>query len=260
MLACVQASKEQAKQIEASIQKAFAKLSAWEDSIIHAKDLRSLAAVSLPQRLWDRPESPLAAHDPGHMAVPTPSRTGFAGQPQALVLAEVPTEDTTDASAALELLQEDVASAAACTLAPQGRLMFSSVMSAVIVRPHVVTTSWPPHRNPHSRLRQLARQAPLDPGGAIKSVCLVSKHPPLLPPHGRHISLFSHVPDCDTNARKGATAVLGIGEFPDDLATADNLYNLQNSLPAWSRVSALHLQLVLPVHILARTHFQLLGL
>jgi hypothetical protein len=264
MLACVQVSKEQAKQIEASIQRAFAKLSAWEDSVIHAKDLRSLAAVSLPQRLWDRPESSPAARGSGNMAVATPTRTGFAGQSQAWDLADVPTEDTevaADASAALELLQQDVASAAACTLAPQGHLMFSSVMSAVIVRPHhVITASCPPRRNPHAPLRLLTRQAAFAAGGAIESVRLVSEHPPLRPPHGRHISLFSHVPSRDTAARKGTTAVLGIGEFPDDLAAANNLCNLQKSSPAWSRVSALHRQPVPPVHTVSHAHSQVLRL
>lgn len=128
---CVQASAQRHRHFALAMQRAHVQLMQWEAGVLTARDLRSLAAASLPQ-------VPPAAMDAVLGAIPadapsTAARTAAVRKERRVAAAPPPPCGA--AVAALQLLCEDASAAGLQTAAPPSGLMYSTALSAVLPRP-----------------------------------------------------------------------------------------------------------------------------
>jgi hypothetical protein len=142
----MQAEAAQVEQVKAALQKACAELSAWEQRVLHARDLRSLAAITSTEGSWALSNSQTdVALEPwggplgGSLSAPAakwPSgASGVATTTRQQSRCSCPVESRSDALALLDTLQEDALQAAGTVLVPRGRLVYSPVLCSVIQRP-----------------------------------------------------------------------------------------------------------------------------
>lgn len=122
-----------AEKAKASLQCAFRDLASWEDRVLRAQDLRSLAMANAPRHTWASPEPHMT---PGSIAPAIRSSAGAHAPAQSVSRVRL----TPAEAAALAALQEEAAAAGACSLAPRGQLIYAPALGAAIARPLGVET------------------------------------------------------------------------------------------------------------------------